>query len=180
VPGSLVGAFVVDQGVPVAPFALRLRVRLFHWELDQRLAAGVDAACSPELMSRAAQLVSTRHRRRLAAWLERVVSEADATPPPSFSIILGTARDQVVEARASLLFLAYVLRDADRVAPRGVAIVDRLLTDGSSPLYVGGAGGAVALRAQTALDCLVGPENASPATWFSVAESEQEDLVGHP
>jgi hypothetical protein len=180
VPGSLVGAFVVDQGAFVAPLALRLRVRLFHWELDQRLAAGADASASPELAARAAQLVSLRHRQRLADGLERIVRTADAAPHPTFSVVLGTARDQVVEARGSLLFLTHVLRNADRVAPRGAAIVDRLLTDGGSVLYVGGVRGAVALRVQSALDSLVGRQDASFEAWFSVRDSECGELVGHP
>jgi hypothetical protein len=198
VPGRLVGGFVVDQGVLVAPsdlrlvrnrpewrtgavigdLALRFRVRLFHWGLDERLADGVDAAIAPELTARAAQLVSMRHRRRLAAAVERIVREAEATPHPTSSVILRTARDQVTEARTSLLFLAYVLRHAEPVGARGVAIVDRLLTDGGSVLYVGGVRGAVALRVQTALDCLVGPQNASPEAWFSLPDSERGDVVG--
>jgi hypothetical protein len=146
-----------------APLTLRLRVRWFHWELDDRLARGADPASHPALQARAAQLVSTRHRRRLAAAIERVVAEADETRPPRFSLVLGTARGQVHEARPLLLFLAHVLRHAEAISPRGVAIVDRLLTDGGSILYMGGVRGAVALRVQTALDCLVGPHNATPA-----------------
>jgi hypothetical protein len=49
VPGSLVGALSSTQEVPVALSSgstryrgLRIRVRLFHWRLDERLAAGVD------------------------------------------------------------------------------------------------------------------------------------------
>ena len=164
----------------IRDLALRLRVRLFHWELDERLARGVDPGISPELTARGAQLVSLRHRRRLAAAVERIVREADASPHPSFSLILGTARDHVTEARTSLLFLAHLLRHAQPIGPRGVAIIDRLLTDGGSPLYVAGVRGAVALRVQTALDCLVGPENANPEAWFSLRDSDRGDLVGHP
>jgi hypothetical protein len=188
VPGRLVGGFVVDQGAFMArsdsptdhlPLWLRFRVRWFPWNLDECLSRGVDPKLEPALEARSAQLASTRHRRRLAAAIERIVAEADAKPHPRFSVVLGTARDQVLEARAPLLFLAYVLRDADPVGPRGVAIVERLLTDGASPLYVGGIGGAVALRVQTALDCLVGLHNSTPEAWFAVADSERGELVGH-
>jgi hypothetical protein len=158
--------------------ALRLWVRLFHWNLDSRLAAGVDPATERRLEVRSAQLVSPRHRRRLADTLERVVREADAAPAPSFSVVVGTARDQVAEARSSLLFVAYILRHVDRAGSRGVAIIERLLTDGGSELYLGSFDGALAFRVQTALDCLVGPNNASPEAWFSLTDAERGDLVG--
>jgi hypothetical protein len=145
------------------PLTLRFRVRWFHWELDERLARGADPASHPALQARAAQLVSTRHRRRLAASIERVLAEADATGHLRFSLVLETAPGQVHEARPLLRFLAHVLRHADAISPRGVAIVDRLFSDGGSILYVGGVRGAVALRVQTALDCMVGAHNATPA-----------------
>ena len=160
--------------------ALRLRVRCFHWELDSRLADGVDPASDPALAVRAAQLLSARHRRRLADAVERVVREADATPHPSFSVVLGIARDQVAEARGSLLFLAHLLRHAEGIGPRGVAIAERLLTDGGSAVYVGSVRGALALRVQTALDCLVGPDNATPEAWFSASRPDRGELVGRP
>jgi hypothetical protein len=137
----------------------------------------VDPSIDPALQARAEQLVSIRHRRRLAAWIERVVDEADA-PRPSFSAVLMAARDQVAEARTSLLFLAHVLRHAEPIGPRGVAIVDRLLTDGGSVLYVGGVRGALALRAQIALECLVGAHNATPEAWFAVPDERPEVLAG--
>jgi hypothetical protein len=89
-------------------------------------------------------------------------------------------RAQVVEARASLLFIAHLLRFADRVRPRGVAIVDRLLTDGGSALYLRSARGAVELQAQAALDHLVGAQRATPEAWFSTSDEESRDLAGRP
>jgi hypothetical protein len=127
---------------------------------------------------RAAQLLSARHRRRLAGAIERLVREADAPPHPSFSVAVEPARDQVAEARSSLLFLAYLLRHANPAGARGVAIVERLLTDGRSVLYDSGSvRGAVALRVQTALDALVGTQNAQPEAWFSISNAECGDLV---
>jgi hypothetical protein len=154
VPGSLVGDPSSTTEVPVAHISAfkashgggsrfvvraehlvsRLRVRLFHWGLDSRLAGGVDPASHKDLEVRSAQLVSARHRRRLAEAVERVVREADARPAPSFSVVLGVARDQIADARSSLLFLAYLLRVVDQPGARGVAIAERLLTDGGSEL----------------------------------------------
>jgi hypothetical protein len=157
---------------------LRCRVRWVHWKLDERLASGVDPRIEPALQARAEQLVSIRHRRRLAAWIERVVDEADAARRPRLGVALQTARDQVAEAHTSLLFLAHVLRHAEPIGPRGVAIVDRLLTDGGSVLYVGGVRGALALQVQIALECLVGPHKATPEAWFAVPDERPEVLAG--
>jgi hypothetical protein len=190
VPGSLVGGFVVDQGAGamapteasqavrarlaqrVARFAryqaLRLRARWSHWSLDAKLAAGIDPASDPELMLRAAQLRSARHRRRLAAWVERLVRECDAARAPSFTAAVPIVREQVVQARGSLLFLAHLLRHAERVEPRGIAMVEQLLADGGSVLYTDSSRGAVELQVQTALDYLVGQRDATPEDWFSV------------
>jgi hypothetical protein len=160
--------------------ALRLRVRLFHWGLDSSLAEGVDPASVPALAVRSAQLLSPRHRRRLAASVERLVREAERTPPPSFSVALGIARDQVVEARASLLFAGHLLRHVEPTGPRGVAILERLLTDGASVVYLPSARGALELQVQRALDCLVGADMASPEAWFSSSNAERRDPVGRP
>jgi hypothetical protein len=151
-----------------------------HWSLDARLAAGIDPASEFVLVARAAQLLSQPHRRRLAASIERVVDEADAGKPPSWGPAVPVVRAQVVEARASLLFIAHLLRFADRVRPRGVAIVDRLLTDGGSALYLRSARGAVELQAQAALDHLVGAQRATPEAWFSTSDEESRDLAGRP
>jgi hypothetical protein len=152
--------------------ALRLRVIWSHWSLDTELAAGVDPASDPALILRAAQLRSPRHRRRLAAWVERLVREANAGPPPAFTVAVPIVREQILEARDSLLFLAYLLRYADRLQPRGVAMVQQLLADGGSVLYTDTARGAVELQIRTTLDCLVDHPDLTPEVWFSVYDRE--------
>ena len=134
--------------------ALRLEVRWSHWSLDERLAAGFDPASDPALALRAAQLRSPRHRRRLAAWLERVVGDSEVVWS-GMSAAVPIVREQVSEARDSLLRLAKVLRDAGRVRPGGVAMVERLLTDADSVIYTKTARGAVQLQVQAALGALV-------------------------
>ena len=134
--------------------ALRLEVRWSHWSLDERLAAGFDPASDPALALRAAQLRSPRHRRRLAAWLERLVGDSEVAWS-GMSAAVPILREQVSEARDSLLGLAKVLRDSGRVRPRGVAMVERLLTDAVSVVYTKTARGAVELQVQAALGALV-------------------------
>jgi hypothetical protein len=155
--------------------ALRLRVIWSHCSLDTKLAAGVDPAGDPALILRAAQLRSPRHRRRLAASVERLVGDAHAARPPAFTVAVPIVREQILEARDSLLFLAHLLRYADRLQPRGVAMVQRLLTDGGSVLYTDTACGAVELHVRTTLDCLVDHPDLTPEAWFSVCEAESRD-----
>jgi hypothetical protein len=90
----------------------------------------------------------------LAAWLERLVSDSEVTWS-GMSAAVPIVRGQVSEARDSLLRLAKVLRDAGRVRPRGVAMVERLLTDADSVIYTKSARGAVELQVQAALGALV-------------------------
>jgi hypothetical protein len=143
---------------------LRFEVRWWHWSLDERLAAGFDPASDPALAVRAEQLCSPRHRRRLAAWIERLADESEATGRRNMSSAVPIVREQVSAARASLLGLAKTVRDTELpIRPRGVAIVERLLTDADSDVYTKAARGAVALQVQAALRGLEAPESTRPA-----------------
>jgi hypothetical protein len=143
-------------GGRVGRATLRLRVVLRRSRLDTELASAVDPYSTLALAMRAAQLVRPRFRRRLADSFERVLSELDAGPARSFSAAVPFVREQVGEARGTLLALVETLRSAERVHPRGVALASKLLTDpGSSPLYVRSARGALELKLQAALDYLI-------------------------
>jgi hypothetical protein len=135
--------------------ALKLRVRLSRARLDQALAAGVDPASAPRLEVRARQLVAPRLRRRVASGVERVLEECDGDPRRGLTAAVPVLCDEVAMARGYLMMLADALRTEPTVNPRGVAMVDGLLRDPYSPLYVRGAPGALALRARAALDCLL-------------------------
>jgi hypothetical protein len=134
--------------------ALRLEVRWRHWSLDERLAAGFDPASDPALAVRAEQLCSARHRRRLAAWIQRLALESDAAGRRRLSAAVPVVREQVAEARDSLLRLASELCSTEPVRPRGVAIIQRLLSDSDSAIYSDTARGAVELQVQAALSAL--------------------------
>jgi hypothetical protein len=157
--------------------ALRIRVRWSHWSLDASLVLGIDPASDPALAVRAAQLRSPRHRRRLAAWVERLAREPDA-PVGGISAAVPIAHAQVAEARDSLLYLADLLRHADEVRARGIAMVERLLSDASSVIYMDSARGALELQLQAALDCLAGDRQATPEARFSISNANARDLVG--
>jgi hypothetical protein len=113
----------------------------------------------------------------MAGWIERLVGDSDPGRDRGCSAALPVVREQVTEARQSLLFLAHLLRSANRVRPRGIAVVEQMLTDGGSVLYTDTARGAVELQVRTALEWLVGEEEADPEAWLSVANPNARQLV---
>src|SRR5262249_53520397 len=88
---------------------------------------------SPRLAWRTDELVSDDNRIELGRSLTDVVHAADERLLPSATPL---DRAAIRGVRAQLLGLAARLYDISRpVAPRGVLLVDRLVADGSSPLY---------------------------------------------
>jgi hypothetical protein len=114
----------------------RGRVFLRRGALARRLAAGASPSDSPELARRAEQLCSARNRRALARGLERVIDAAEERPHP-YSSAVPLRRAAIVDSREGMLELAAELRDTNQdLNVRGIALVERLLTDGGSPLYM--------------------------------------------
>ena len=132
----------------------RAKAALFRGRIDAKLARGADPEGDPALARRARQLTRARSRRRLAASVDRLVAEVDYDPGGRLSSAVPVRRDQVAEARATLVAIAGALRDLDSVDPRGVALVLRLITDPASPLY-SGTGRALRLEAGEALERLL-------------------------
>ena len=132
-----------------------LRAVLLRGRLDAQLAAGLDPQSDPALALRAKQLIHARNRRRLARSVEHLVEEVEADRNWWLSAAVPFLRDQVVEARGTLVALAGALRDAEPINPRGVAMTLRLITDPASPLYVRTATGALQLQASAALDAVL-------------------------
>src|SRR5829696_1916744 len=105
--------------------------------LDAELAEGVSPWSSPALMVRASRLTSLPERRRLAAGFVAVValSESDRSAVPTQPV-----RHRVVwEQRDALLVLADRLAQPAPVEVAVVAQLALLLSDESSPIYVGGS-----------------------------------------
>jgi hypothetical protein len=67
---------------PVAPtpMAIRIRARLRRQKLDVDLASGADPNADSLRKERARKLVGEEARRRIAASLERLLTEADSAP----------------------------------------------------------------------------------------------------
>lgn len=129
------------------PKTLRGRVWLRRRHLDDLLASGASPHETAELGRRAAQLTTPRCRHAVAAGLERVLGAAQ-DPPRGYSARVPVARREILAAAGLIRELAAELRYGDRVNPRAVAMAQRLLTHGDSPLYaaVGGEGLDPALR----------------------------------
>jgi hypothetical protein len=89
---------------------------------------------SPRFAWRTNELCSDEHRRALAESIVHVVRGSDTRYLPSASPLNRVAvRDQL----PLLLSVASVLADTERrVSPRGVLLVEELLTGSASPLYL--------------------------------------------
>jgi hypothetical protein len=91
----------------------------------------------PAVAWRVAELTSSRERRMVAGTLHSIVGQVrDPRARLSASVLARRRlRDRVVE----LKLLADRLADLDRpVSGTGIVLVRDLLTEGSSPLYIGG------------------------------------------
>ena len=147
--------------------------RLWPWErvlarsqaarLDRELAEGASPEANATLAARAARLTSTEFRRDLAASLRRILAAAgEPALAADARVPLGSARPIRVPVRTTrvsqsaplLAELASRLLEPGPVPVGGVAMVARLLADGTGPLYREAARddlGAVAEQAAAAL-----------------------------
>jgi hypothetical protein len=125
--------------------ALALRARVFasRRSLDDALADGASPLWTPELALRARQLVSRGSRQHLATSLERLVKEAQRSVPPRAVAVPLLPRRAISAAQTSLFTIATRLRDERPVYARGMALLSRLLSDGSGPMYNSHAGGSL-------------------------------------
>jgi hypothetical protein len=124
--------------------ALALRARVFasRRSLDEALADGASPVWTPELALRARQLVSRGSRQQLATSLERLVKGAKRSVPPR-AVAVPLPRREILEAQTSLFSIAARLRDERPVYARGMALLSRLLSDGSGPAYNPHAGASL-------------------------------------
>ncbi len=111
------------------------RVWLHKRSLDRRIAQGADPHESPELARRVRQLSSRRWRNGLAVGLRRMV-EAAEEPRSGMTSQVPLNRREILADRELFLELARDLSSPDDLKPRGIACVERLLTDSCSPCFV--------------------------------------------
>jgi hypothetical protein len=124
-----------------------------HVALDRAIASGADLAASPLLAARAAQLTRACTRNEVAASLERVAALADG-PYPRFRVV--PRRAVVRQNRDELIELAMILRGDGPAYARGVALLERVVTDGAGPAYADGNGELLAAQLRHARERLAG------------------------
>ena len=121
----------------VAQRLARIRACLRHPRLDAALAEGADPWSTGELAARAAQLSSLACRRKLSAGLIALIELAERQRPPSPYV--SVRQQAVLEERDSLLALAARLGQLEPVEVAVVAQLSQLVSDPSSPAFVGGS-----------------------------------------
>jgi hypothetical protein len=110
----------------------RLAARLRRSALDEELIRGADPAETRQLAARAAQLTSRKMRIRIANGLDRLVRVADEPPRQR---IVQPRRAAVAASAGELRELSGLLRADAPVYVQGVAMVHKLLIDGTGPTY---------------------------------------------
>jgi hypothetical protein len=121
-------------------WSARVTARLLSGRLDRALINGADPSSSPPLAARAAILTTACTRAELADGLELIL--ASAQQPPSRMRMVP--RHSSVLANAKLLReLAATLRGPAPLYAHGIAMLHRLLTDGTGPMYTSRDGTAL-------------------------------------
>jgi hypothetical protein len=122
---------------------LRMQVAARRAALTQALAEGADPASSALLALRARQLTSSQERAALSGTLQRTIEEARRPSRGRFGAV-PIRRRAVIEADEPLRVMIARLRDSRPVAAEGMALINRIITDGTwSPLYNATAPGAL-------------------------------------
>jgi len=137
---------------PMRSWEARRALRGARRRADEELAA--TRLPPPRLAWRAAELVADANRIDLARSLTDVVHAADERLLPAASPI---ARAAVRACRPQLLAIAARLFEVSKpVSARGVLLVERLLTNGSGPLYGRGDADRLLVAANSILVVLEG------------------------
>jgi hypothetical protein len=125
-----------DKSWELLPIRLldRVRAHLDSIALDQQLAAGEPTTTDRARAVRAAMLVAPAKRGQLATGWQSVLRPTRPAPSGRLSVV-STRPEQLRAARTEIEELVVALRAEWPVAPRGVALANLLLTDGTGPLY---------------------------------------------
>ncbi len=120
----------------------RIASHLRASSLDRELIAGADPLASPALAARAATLCSRRTRTQLAAGLERSLRAARGPQRRWWAV---SPHSPLLANPDELRELAELLRGGEPLRAAGIAMLNRLLTDGAGPAYRGQPQAAVRL-----------------------------------
>ncbi|HEX5821045.1 MAG TPA: hypothetical protein VFY30_04685 [Solirubrobacterales bacterium] len=120
---------------PESSLINRLLARIRGWAIDDRLLAGAPVNGDPVTRARLAQLLDNDHRSRLAKALRRMLATAGRRHPTRFGAELPLRVREVLETEPLILRLASELEREESVNARGVILAERLIRDGTSPIY---------------------------------------------
>src|ERR1700736_3985228 len=123
---------MIGHADAVPGFLARAAARVRAQALDGAVIAGRDARSSEVLRARVALLTSRRHRDQLADSIEGVIKAARG---PVARVQVAPARESVLANAANLRELAGLLRAEAPIAPRALASLTSLLTDGTGPVF---------------------------------------------
>jgi hypothetical protein len=125
----------------------RLASRLRGDALDRALIEGADPAATAQLAARAARLTSQSMRREVARGLDQLAR--DEREAPKRWQVRPFKRAAAANA-PELHALAARLRGPGPLYARGIAMLTRLLTEGTGPAYTDSGGDLLARRLRAA------------------------------
>jgi hypothetical protein len=122
-----------------ASLRAQLAARLFPGYLDRQLAVGFVGPTGSALAVRAARLESEHERHSVARALRRAVVESHRGRPLGAPTV-PVNRDNVATAEDVIDRITLRLHSPRRVNARGMARLQRVISDGCGPLYARGGG----------------------------------------
>ena len=131
----------------------RVAVRLRAWQLDVAIASGADPDSSAALSLRANTLIGSQARRRVSRSVRRLLQQS-RRPPHSIHESVPVCWRQVIRARPLFEELVDRLEEPGPVDARGIAQLQLLLTDGTSPLFTRHGVNSLQAALEAALDAL--------------------------
>jgi len=141
----------------------RLRARVERSSLDAALARGADPCESRALAHRAARLTSECIRKKMAAGIEDTLAIAGRAPR-AFSAAIEPDRDEVAAAAPLLMRVRELLLSSTPVYARGVALLEELLGQGDSSLYLPSSPGDLSHQLRPIIAALEGREHHERST----------------
>ena len=117
------------------PMRIRVSAAVHRRSLTRSIAEGADPMRTAELVLRAQQLTNRRNRQTYARTLRRIVAEGHR-PAMTRASVVFIRRGAVLDAENLLTALITRLESPAPVAPRGMAELERIVTNADhSPIY---------------------------------------------
>ncbi len=113
---------------------IRMLAGVFASRLDRQLASGLPPESNRLTAARAEKLVSLPMRSALARHWRDLLAQA-TRPPVARNPAVPICRDRIIAAAGEVRAMLDTLSTCLPVPARGVAAANRLLTDGTGPIY---------------------------------------------